>query len=481
MTSRRPHSDIAIVWFRQDLRLADNPALAAAVDSGARILPVFVYDDDSASPWQPGAASRWWLRSSLASLKESLDGCLRIFRGEALQIIPELADAVGASAVYWNRCVEPWRATRDDAIKERLHQDELAVRTFNGNYLFDPMTVRKPDGGPYKVFTPYYRNGCLKNAPAPRQPVAAPTTIDCLPAGPLGPFEEEHLIPSFAWFSAATQQWQPGEQGARAALTNFLGEAIHRYAVDRDRPDRHGVSRLSPHLHFGEISPNQVWHAIRDRFGHTSLTEDADRFLAELGWREFCAYQLFHEPQLPNSNLQRRFDRFPWRDDQQLRERWQAGATGYPIVDAGMRELNRTGFMHNRVRMIVASFLVKNLLQDWRHGARWFWEKLLDADLANNSANWQWVAGCGADAAPYFRIFNPVTQGKKFDPDGTYVRCYVPELAELPARYIHEPWAAPKDMLAAAGIRIGDDYPAPIIDLKASRERALDAYRSLSH
>jgi deoxyribodipyrimidine photo-lyase len=471
-----PETSIAIVWFRQDLRLADNPALDAAVHSGATVFPVFIQEDDDAGEWAPGSASRWWLRQSIAALDASLQGNLRIYRGKSGDIIPRLAAELDAAGVYWNRCVEPWRVCRDREIKERLLTAGKPVRTFNGGYLYDPAEVAKQDGTPYRVFTPFYRRGCAQlkvRTPLPRPP---DVRLDAT-SRPEG-LSERPVLPAFPWFENGDSEWEPGETGAARALAEFLDKGLEGYAEARDRPDLAGVSRLSPHLHFGEISPHQVRRAVLDR---TANPDDpcVDKFLSELAWREFSANLLYHWPELPTDNLQRKFDRFPWQDDEDAQHAWQQGVTGYPIVDAGMRQLWRTGYMHNRVRMIAASFLVKNLLQDWRHGARYFWNSLLDADLANNSASWQWVAGCGADAAPYFRIFNPVTQGRKFDPNGDYVRRYVPELSMLPDKYLHAPWEAPTQLLADAGVVLGKNYPQPIVELAPSRERALDAFNSL--
>ncbi len=473
MSVKRP----AIVWFRQDLRLADNPALHAAVGRAAPIFALYIHDDEAAGQWKPGSASRWWLRCSLAQLRESLGGALHVRQGDAVDIVPALARELNACGVFWNRCVEPWRAASDATIKDALQGAGVEVHSFNGAYLYDPPTIRKQDGTPYRVFTPFWRKGCLEHGRAPREPLPAPTDLD-LYRGELSADEEpDSLLPAFPWFEGGAEEWRPGEAGARRQLDAFLESGLACYDEGRDRPDLRCVSRLSPHLHFGEISPHQVRAAVLS--GRGPSDPGVDRFLGEIGWREFSAYLLFHEPTITSENLQRKFDRFPWRDDPAVREAWQRGETGYPIVDAGMRELWRTGYMHNRVRMIVASFLVKNLLQHWHHGAAWFWDKLLDADLANNSASWQWVAGSGADAAPYFRIFNPVTQGTKFDPHGDYVRRYVPEIARLPDKFLHAPWQAPDDVLEAAGVRLGRNYPRPIVDLKSSRERALEAFRSL--
>jgi deoxyribodipyrimidine photo-lyase len=469
-------TSIAVVWFRQDLRLADNPALAAAAASGATVLPIFIHDDEEAGEWEPGSASRWWLRKSISSLNESLSGSLRIYRGRASDIVPQLALDVGARAVFWNRCVEPWRVSRDRSIKEMLQEAGTEVHTFNGSYLYDPAEVAKKDGTPYRVFTPFYRRGCKDLNP--RQPLPIPENLhldtETRPDG----HDEKPLLPAFPWFEDDEYGWHPGEQGAQDTLRTFLDTGLEHYSEARDRPDINGVSRLSPHLHFGEISPHQVRQSVLDLFGEKQ-SDSVDKFLSELAWREFSAHLLYHWPELTHDNLQKKFDRFPWENTEEAQVAWQEGTTGYPIVDAGMRQLWRTGYMHNRVRMIAASFLVKNLLQDWRAGARWFWNSLLDADLANNSASWQWVAGCGADAAPYFRIFNPVTQGRKFDPAGDYVRRYIPELANLPDKYIHCPWEAPEHVRESAGVRLGVDYPKPIVDLAESRTRALDAFNSL--
>jgi len=473
-----PDSHPVIVWFRQDLRITDNPALTAACQTGSPVLPVYVLDDDSPGDWRMGAASRWWLHGSLSSLRKNLDGRLILLRGNAADLIPRIAREVGATSVFWNRCYEPWRIARDTRIKAALRDLAVRVGSFNGSLLWEPPDVLKPDGSPYRVFTPFYRKGCLQNGPRPREPLSAPdlqTLCDEYPGLELG---ELDLLPDIEWYREMEATWSPGEENARQQLAEFIDCGLGGYDAGRDRPDQSHVSRLSPSLHFGEVSPNHVWYAVRA--ARPGPDDDADRFLSEIGWREFSYYLLYHAPTLPERNLQRKFDRMRWRDDATEIRKWQRGQTGIPIVDAGMRQLWRTGYMHNRVRMIAASLLVKNLLHDWRTGARWFWDTLLDADLANNSAGWQWVAGTGADAAPYFRIFNPVTQGRKFDPDGHYVRHYVPELAKLPDAYLHRPWEAPRDVLDAAGVRLGHDYPMPVVDLKESRERALAAFGDLS-
>lgn len=472
--------DTVIVWFRQDLRLEDNPALAAAADSGARVLPVYILDDDSAGEWAMGAASRWWLHQSLVALRAALDDRLVVLQGKADQRIAELVKKTSAAGVFWNRCYEPWRIARDAELKKSLQSNDVTVRTFNGSLLFEPIAVAKADGTPYKVFTPFWRNGCLQGNAKPRALVDKPANLAFAKAPTATKVADLELMPDQDWYESIAAEWSPGERGAADRLQRFLKKGIENYKSGRDRPDQNYVSRLSPHLHFGEVSPHQVWHAAKPLEKKEKLARDADHFLSELGWREFSHYLLFHWPEITRKNLQKKFNRFAWRKDKQALQRWQRGQTGFPIVDAGMRELWQTGYMHNRVRMIVGSFLVKNLLLHWHHGEDWFWDTLLDADLANNSAGWQWIAGSGADAAPYFRVFNPVLQGRKFDPHGKYVRRFVPELAELPDKFLQSPWEAPEEVLDAAGIRLGKHYPKPIVDLKESRERALAAFKALT-
>lgn len=469
-----------IVWFRQDLRLDDNPALAAAAKDRAEILPVYILDDENAGEWSMGAASRWWLHRSLLALNEALDGQLRVYRGAADKRLPELVESVGAAGVYWNRCYEPWRIQRDTGLKKSLQANDIAVRTFNGSLLYEPTAVAKKDGSPYKVFTPFWRKGCLEGSTTPRKPLPRVKKLNFCSAPEPTEIDSLGLLPNITWYESLAAEWTPGERGAAKRLEQFLKDGIENYKSGRNRPDQSHVSRLSPHLHFGEISPHRVWAKAQPLQKKTKLQKDVDHFLSELGWREFSYYLLFHWPEITRKNLQKKFNRFPWRKDAKALRRWQHGKTGYPIVDAGMRELWQTGYMHNRVRMIVGSFLVKNLMLHWHHGEDWFWDTLADADLANNSASWQWIAGSGADAAPYFRVFNPVLQGKKFDPKGDYVRCYVPEIADLPDKFLHDPWEAPAEVLSAAGIALGKQYPNPVVELKASRDRALQAFKSLT-
>ncbi len=462
---------VVIHWFRQDLRLADNPALLRAAGAG-RVLPLFVLDDASAGALRRGAASRWWLHHSLAALDRALDGRLVLLRGNALDLVPALARQAGVAAVHWNRCYEPWRIERDTRIKETLAAQGVAATSSNGSLLWEPWDVRNAAGRPYQVFTPFYRKGCL-GAGAPRLPLPRPASLALAdkPDGAL-PLEALELLPRPRWDLQLAPHWEIGEPASQRRLAAFLAGGLRGYREGRDFPARPHTSRLSPALHFGELSPNQLWYGARA----AGEGPDLDHFLSELAWREFSYALLYHHPGLPAVNLQPAFDAFPWLDDDALLRAWQLGRTGVPFVDAGMRELWQTGWMHNRVRMVTGSFLVKNLLLDWRHGEAWFRDCLVDADLAANSASWQWVAGCGADAAPYFRVFNPVLQGRRFDPDGAYTRRFVPELAGLPDRWLFTPWEAPPAVLAAAGVEPGSSYPRPVVDLAASRQRALAAY-----
>ena len=471
-----------IHWFRQDLRLGDNPGLAHAAANGP-VLPVYILDDDNAAAHRMGAASRWWLHRSLNALNRALDGRLVVLAGDAAQLLPAMARDCGATMVTWNRAYEPWRIDRDSGIKSTLIEVGIAAESFNASLLWEPWEVLKDDGTPYRVFTPFYRRGCLKAVP-PRQPLPLPSSLglvtDAVFAQGQGAIDALGLLPGFDWINGLDDSWAVGEVAAKDRLSAFLDDGLAGYKDGRNFPARRHVSRLSPYLHWGEISPNTVWYAVRDQMDSGACPErDGDHFLSELGWREFSHSLLYHFPDLPRKNLQARFDHFDWRDDPTALARWQQGMTGYPIVDAAMRELWQTGYMHNRPRMIVGSFLVKNLRLHWHHGERWFWDCLVDADLANNSASWQWIAGCGADAAPYFRIFNPITQGEKFDPKGDYIRHYVPEIADLPDAFLCSPWTAPDAVLAAAGVRLGVTYPRPLVDAKASREAALAAFSAL--
>jgi len=445
----------AILWFRRDLRLGDNPALRAAMAEGRAVIPVFVWGPEEECEWAPGAASRWWLGQSLEELRSALErrgSRLVIRRGPPAEALERLARKCGAAAVFCNG-------------------SGGTVRGLPGNLLFEPGTILSRTGHPLQVFTAFW-NACLRE-PAPAMPLAVPRRIP-------GPEEwpeslavrDLKLEPAPARAGGWRAHWQPGEAGAWRRIRAFLRGPVEAYASGRDQPDRAGTSRLSPHLHFGEVSARQVWHAVSSR------EPVAEPFLRQLVWREFAHHLLFHFPRTPREPLRPRFHGFPWRVDAAGLRAWQRGMTGYPLVDAGMRELRRTGWMHNRVRMVAASFLVKHLLIPWTEGAAWFADTLLDADLANNTLGWQWCAGCGADAAPYFRIFNPVLQGARFDPEGSYVRRWVPEMARMPNRWIHRPWQAPEAVLAEAEVQLGRTYPQPIVDHEAARRRALEALRA---
>ncbi|MDA0811110.1 MAG: deoxyribodipyrimidine photo-lyase [Verrucomicrobia bacterium] len=472
-----------LVCFRQDLRLSDNPALAAAVDRGGPVIPVFIWSPEEDGVWRPGAASEWWLNRSLAALSAEIEkrgSRLIIRRGPTRAAVHDLLAETGASAVFWNRRYEPAAVARDRDFKAELRERGLSVASFNGSLLFEPWAIRNGSGQPFRVFTPFWRT-CLTNAPAlPSKDASgrlrAPETWPCSLKLP-----ELGLEPSINWAGGLGAMWQPGEAGAKIQLQRFREEAIQDYPVGRDKPDVIGTSRLSPHLHFGEISPGQVWRAVQNLMsqGIAGNRAACEAYLRQLGWREFAHQLLYHHPESPEQALRPEFATFPWKTDPRTLRTWTRGKTGYPLVDAGMRELWHTGWMHNRVRMVVASFLVKHLLIGWQEGAAWFWDTLVDADLANNTLGWQWVAGCGADAAPYFRIFNPVIQGEKFDPSGAYVRRWVPELAGMPDEWIHKPWKAPATILSKAGVEFGKTYPAPIVDHDAARKRALAALQTI--
>lgn len=473
--------EVSLVWFRLDLRVADNPALAAASQRGA-VVPVFIYAPEEESPWAPGGASLWWWHQSLAAHDAALrerGARLIIRRGPMLGSLQALVKETGATAVFWNRRYEPPVTARDTLIKSTLRSAGLHVESFNGALLHEPWTIQNQSKKPFQVFTPFWKN-CLSK-PDPAESLPAPKV---LPAPELWPkslaLAELDLEPRIKWAEGMRAAWQPGEAGAGTMLKQFLAKAFVDYSDKRNRPDLRGTSRLSPHLHFGEISPRQIWHAVQQYAErHGVMTWRTSQFLAEVGWREFAHHLLHHFPHTPTEPLREDFKRFPWRKDAAFLQAWQRGQTGYPIVDAGMRELWTTGWMHNRVRMIVASFLVKDLLLSWREGAAWFWDTLVDADLAQNTLGWQWTAGCGADAAPYFRVFNPVSQGEKFDPQGDYVRKWCPELARLPDEWLHQPDQAPDAVLQRAGVALGHNYPQPIVSHAIAREVALEAFARL--
>lgn len=464
-----------IVWFRRDLRLYDNPALTCSAKFP--IIPLFIWDESD--PLSPGGASKWWLHKSLLSLQKSLNAYglkLILRRGDPLEILKDIITSHKVAGLFWNRCYEPHAIKRDKAIKE-CFKYQIKCQSFNASLLIEPWALNTQAGTPYKIFTPYWNS--LRAIDSFSAPVAIPKCLkgyeepifsENLDSWKLHPQEPD-------WSKGLEEEWMPGEEGAQKRLSFFLDNTLQGYKKDRDFPDINSTSKLSPHLHWGEISPQQVWHSI---WSHSLGEPNVDgwSFLSELGWREFSYHLLYYFPDLPQEPFRKCFNHFPWSRDKNMLQKWQRGMTGYPIVDAGMRQLWHTGWMHNRVRMIAASFLVKDLLLPWQEGAAWFLDTLVDADLANNSANWQWVAGCGTDAAPYFRIFNPVTQGQKFDSQGKYVRHWVPELAHLPNKYIHNPWEAPPNILKSTGIKLGDTYPFPLVDHAKARQHALIAYEA---
>jgi len=465
----------ALVWLRRDLRLTDHPALAAACADRARVLPVYIHSPKEEGSWAAGAASRWWLHQSLRALGQSLSnrgGQLYLAAGDSLSELRELIGRTGADAVHWTRSYEPAAIARDTRIKAALREEGVIVESHPGNLWAEPWQVSTGEGHPYRVFTPFWRNLRPRLEPQEPLPEARPREWLRLP-GSL-PLEALELEPSVHWTGGLTQAWLPGEAGARGQLQAFTRDALSDYAHGRDQPARPGTSRLSPHLHFGEITPREIHYALNSPAGRRPSAKrlDVEPYLRQLGWREFAHHLLYYFPDTPTENFNPRFDALPWQSaDETVLRRWCRGLTGIPLVDAGMRELWHTGWMHNRARMVVASFLTKNLRLHWLHGARWFWDTLVDADLANNTLGWQWVAGCGADAAPYFRVFNPLTQAAKFDPESTYLKRWLPELAALEPKLLHEPQRDPR-ALARCG------YPAPMIDLGRSRSEALQAWKA---
>ena len=468
-----------LVWFRQDLRLRDNPALHAAVQRGEPIIPIYIWSPEDDGDWPPGAASRWWLHQSLNALDESLrrhGSRLILAEGRAHTVLKPLIAQTKATAVYWNRRYEPAAIACSATVEKSLRELGVNAESFNSALLAEPHEILNLSGAPYRVYTPYRRR--MLHDLDPAQPLPVPAKLAAPKQWPKSlPLDSLGLLPKIKWYTTMAQVWQPGEAGAHSRLEKFLANGLTSYSTARDRPDQRGTSGLSPHLHFGEIGPRQIWHALGPK-GRSST------FLHELIWREFAYHLLYHFPQTTTRPLRPEFAGFPWRKNARFLRAWQCGRTGVPMVDAGMRELWATGVMHNRVRMVVGSFLVKNLLQPWQDGASWFWDTLVDADLAANTLNWQWVAGSGADAAPYFRIFNPVTQGERFDPEGDYVRKWVPELAALPAPSIHAPWKTQKKRRGEKEYaRTQPLMPThslnPIVDLAESREAALDAYATM--
>jgi deoxyribodipyrimidine photo-lyase len=464
-----------LVWFRLDLRLADHRALTAAAETGLPIVPVFIWSPQDEEPYPPGAASRWWLHQSLTQLDLSLRerGSRLIVRsGPVADTLLALAQETGARRVFRNRIYEPPFLKRESQLAERLKALGVTIENLNGSLLFDPGSIRTTSGTMFQVFTPFWR-ACWNERGSLPKPLKAPASLAAPARWPASlSIAELELEPKIDWAGGIRAAWTPGEKSAHHRLLAFAREAVTHYLDDRDRTDHDGTSRLSPHLHFGEISPLQVWHAVDGKKG-------AEGYQRQLAWREFSCHLLAEFPKTPQEPFNQQFLHFPWRRNQHRLRAWQKGETGFPFIDAAMRQLWATGWMHNRARLGVASFLVKHLLVPWQDGAAWFLDTLVDADLANNTMGWQWTAGCGVDAAPYFRVFNPILQGEKFDPDGSYVRQWVPELRELPAEYIHQPWNAPPLVLQAAQVRPGENYPKPLVDHATAREAALAAFAAM--
>ena len=464
----------ALVWFRNDLRLADNPALHAATTGFGKVTALFVHErDDGLRPI--GAAADWWLRQSLKRLAADLGAIgipLEIVEGNSASIVPDRVRKGRIDATFWNRRYSPAQRSLDTHIKSALAADNVDVRSFNASLLVEPFDIATGSGKPYAVFTPFWKSLRQRDIPVP-----LPRALQVGKPIQLTINDASDRLPN--WAEKLAQHWTIGEAAAQRTLHEFLDHKVRRYPAGRDLPGHDLTARLSPHLHFGEIGPRQVWLTALAHAAHTPDGEAVEKFLSELAWRDFSYHLLYHRPDIANVPMQAKYEALPWRDDDTAFRAWQQGRTGFPIVDAGLRQLWATGWMHNRVRMLVASLLAKNLMIDWRAGERWFWDTLVDADDASNPASWQWVAGCGADAAPYFRIFNPVLQGEKFDPDGAYVRQWVPELAKLPNKWLQRPYEAPAAALEAAQLRLGADYPRPIVDLGRSRSRALEAFAAL--
>ena len=474
---------VAILWLRRDLRISDNPAMSEAFNANQSVIPVYIHDDGAKNA--PIGAAAWWLHGSLSALSKTLSALgqpLILRRGDERETLHNLIEEIGASAVYWNRRYDPNSIEIDRILKSELSERGLDVRTYNATLTREPWEVKTGSDSHYRVFTPFWRTvrkigpARTEQPPLTKKNIRLPLTNIATDA-----LNDWTLLPTKPnWASEFPKHWTPGEAGAHDRLMEFLDNGINLYKDKRDHPDIDATSRLSAHLAFGEISPITIWNRTEAARAHGKISDDdADKFLAEVGWRDFSYNLLYHYPDLPQTPLKSEFKNYPWQDDPQKIALWQRGQTGYPIVDAGMRQLWRTGWMHNRIRMVAASFLVKDICANWTHGREWFHETLVDHDAASNAASWQWVAGCGADAAPFFRIFNPVTQSEKFDKDGAYIRRFVPELADMPAKYIHAPWRAPDDVLAAAGVELGKTYPEPMLNHKNARDFALDAYKKI--
>ena len=473
-----------IVWFRNDLRLEDNAALALAMQQGVPVIPLYIPAPEEEFPWAPGGASRWWLYHALHDLDSRLrdQGSRLIVRrpGEhqgSLDVLQQVARDAGAEAVFWNRRYEPGIIKRDTAIKKALCAQGLRVESANSSVLFEPYEIQNKAGKPFQVFTPMWRHYQKLE-----MPVVVKVPLNLLTSPKRWPkadsIESLALLPRASWDKGFEAHWgTPSRKICRSHLRKFIKSGAEVYPGQRDLPAEPGTTQLSPYLHFGQVGPREVWEAFAKAPNYSENFSTG--IMRQLIWREFAHHLLFHFPDTPLKPLRPEYELFPWEPEERFLNAWKRGETGYPIVDAGMRQLWQTGWMHNRVRMIAGSLLVKHLLQPWQDGAQWFWDTLVDADLPNNTMGWQWIGGCGADAAPYFRIFNPITQGEKFDPKGVYVRRYVPELEKLPNGFVHKPWEMGELELKGCGVSLGRDYPEPLIPHAEGRRRALDAFAEL--
>ncbi|RZI47199.1 deoxyribodipyrimidine photo-lyase [Rickettsiales endosymbiont of Peranema trichophorum] len=468
----------SVVWFRQDLRVSDNPAILGGVMIGD-IIPIYIFDDCATDDLRMGDATKVWLQDSLSKLNKSLENSLNLYIGESAKIIASLIDRYKVRHVFCNACYEPWHLDQEKSVRRVCLEHNATFEVFNSNYLWLPTQILKEDGDYYKIFTAYKNKS---RSIGHRTPVETPQGFKCVKdTDNATTLADLQLLPQHPWYKNIQKIWDIGEVSAQSKLKSFMSNKLHGYKEGRNYPGNDYVSRLSPHLHFGEISPAQILKAIENISKTDTNSDDVEHFVSEITWREFSCYLLYHFRELHKTNFNKKFDTFSWENNHDLLECWKRGNTGYPIIDAGMRELWQTGYIHNRVRMIAASFLVKNMNIHWQHGMRWFWNCLIDADLANNSASWQWVAGSGVDAAPYFRIFNPITQGEKFDSNGNYTRKFVPELKNIPDKYLFKPWTAPENVLKSAGVVLDVTYPRPIVDCATSRKKALERYQLLSH
>ena len=469
-------SSYCILWFRKDLRLQDNCALLEA-SKHKGIIPIFIFDNQIHEYSKIGGASLWWLERSLESLNKQLNGKLKILFGNSYNILSQICEENKIKHIYWNRCYEPDRILADTAIKKQLTNKNINVKSFNSSLLWEPWTIKNKSGNFYKVFTPFFKKGCLESD-SPRKPLINKdkNTFVSL-EGEFTEYKFVYNINANFWYKKFDKIWNVSEDEALIKFKDFLEKGFQDYSEGRNHPNKNNVSRISPYLHWGQISPFKIWNDISEK----NNGKNKETFLSELGWREFSYHLLYHYPNINNTNLKIQFNNLKWDNNFDLLESWKKGTTGYPIVDAGMRELWETGYMHNRTRMITASFLVKNLLIHWKYGEEWFWDCLVDADLANNSASWQWVAGTGSDAAPFFRIFNPITQSLKFDKEANYIRKFIPEISKLPDKYIFSPWLADSNTLKESNLKLGKDYPYPIIDYSYSRERALAAFKNIKN